>query len=79
MTKTQREKIELISRYSIIGLFTISVIIGFFLGLISAELFLPLASSVITYLVMDRKNKIEIENLKASNAEIVDLDEKEQI
>lgn len=60
-------------KYAVAGSFVISLIVGFFMGLIPAEVFVGVAGGAITYVVSNKKHQNEIKALKSVNAKIIKL------
>ena len=68
------------TQMGISGILVIALVVGFFMGLISAEAFIGIAGATVAYYFNDRKNSKEInaaiEMAKTSNAREIDLDGK---
>lgn len=70
------ESIKAILQISGAALFIISIIIGFFMGIVPTEVFTGIAGAAIGYIFSDRQNAKEIKALKANNPPII-IDETE--
>lgn len=60
-------------KYSLAGIFSLAVIVGFFMGLVPSEVFVGVAGGIITYVVTNKKHQEEIEALKSDKAKVIDL------